>query len=147
MSYRLNEAGLNLIKSFESCRLTAYPDPGTGGDPWTIGWGTTGPNVYPGLQISQEQADQWLVEDVAKFEKCVERALAVRVTENQFSALVSLAYNIGCSALQGSTLMRLLNAGDDVGAADEFPKWNRSGGKVMAGLKRRRKTERALFML
>src|SRR3990167_4782932 len=142
----INQAGIDLIKSFESCRLTAYPDPGTGGEPYTVGWGHTGHGIYNGMQISQEQADLWLAEDVAKFETCVQKALAVNVTDNQFAALCSLAYNIGCGALQGSTLMRLLNAGDDLGAAEQFLRWDKSGGAVMAGLTRRREAERALFM-
>ncbi len=143
---KINEAGLNLIKAFESCRLQAYPDPGTGGEPWTIGWGTTGQNVYPGLQISQEQADLWLAEDVSKFEICVSKALTVPVTDNQFSAMCSLAYHIGCGAFQRSTMVRLINNGKDVKAADEFLRWNRSCGREMAGLTRRREAERALFL-
>ena len=144
---KINQAGLDLIKSFEQCRLTAYPDPGTGGDPWTIGWGTTGPNVYPGLQISQEQADLWLAADVAKFEECVDQVIMTPVTDNQFSALCSLAYNIGCGAFQKSTLVKDINAGDVAKAATEFERWNRAGGKELAGLTRRRRAERALFEL
>ena len=142
----INQSGIDLIKSFESCRLTAYPDPGTGGEPFTIGWGHTGHGIYLGMQISQEQADLWLDDDIAKFEKCVEKVIMVPVTENQFSACVSLAYNIGCGAFQGSTLIKMLNAGDDMGASNQFMRWNKSGGKVMAGLTSRREAERALFL-
>lgn len=143
---KINEEGLALIKSFESCRLTAYPDPGTGGEPFTVGWGHTGPEVFKGMIIPRDQADAWLAEDVAKFERCVERALTVKVTDNQFSACVSLAYNIGCVAFQRSTLVRLMNQGDEDKAADEFLKWNKSGGQVMRGLTRRREAERSLFL-
>lgn len=143
----INEAGVALIKRFEGCRLRAYPDPATSGAPWTIGYGTTGPNVYEGLQISQEQADMWLVEKLAEFEKCVNKVIFIPVTDNQFSACVSLAYNIGCRNFQGSTLVKKLNAGDDIGAADEFLKWNKAAGNVMAGLTKRREAERELFLL
>jgi len=143
---KTNQAGLDLIKQFESCRLIAYPDPGTGGDPWTIGWGTTGPNVYAGLQISQEQADLWLAEDVSRFEICVGKAIIVPVTDNQFAACVSLAYNVGCAAFQRSTLVKRINSEMFDEAAEQFMLWNRSGGKVMAGLTRRRAAERELFL-
>lgn len=142
---KTSEAGKALIQSFESCRLTAYPDPGTGGDPWTIGWGTTGPNVYPGLQISQEHADAWFAADVSEFEHCVEAALPA-VQEHEFSACVSLAYNIGCKAFAGSSVVRFINAGDMRAAADAFLLWNQAGGKVMNGLVQRRKEERAMFL-
>ena len=142
---RIGEKGAALIKSFEGCRLEAYPDPGTGGDPWTIGWGHTGPEVGPGLSISQQEADAYFVADVAKFERCVTGALLVDITQDQFDALCSFAYNVGCSAMAGSTLVKLLNNGDVEGAAQQFGRWNKAGGRAMAGLTRRREAERALF--
>ena len=142
---KINEAGLNLIKQFESCRLKAYPDPATGGEPITIGWGHTG-GVKLGDVITQAQADAWLLEDVAKFEQGVSELVKVSLSGNQYSALVSFAYNCGLANLKKSSLLRKLNAGDIMGAADEFPKWNRGGGRVLPGLVRRRKAERELFL-
>ena len=143
---KTNQQGVNLIKSFESCELAAYPDPGTGGNPWTIGWGHTGPEVTPGLVITQDEADALLAADLESFEAEVEAHLGVEPTGNQFSALVSFAYNCGVRNLVSSTLLRKLNAGDADGAATEFMRWNKAGGRVLAGLTRRRAAERDLFL-
>ena len=142
---KIAQAGKSLIQSFEQCRLSAYPDPGTGGEPITIGWGHTG-GVKLGDTCTQEEADSWFATDLASFEDCVNDALEKEPTQNQFDALVSLAYNIGCKAISGSTLVRLLNSGDIDGAASQFARWNKAGGKVMNGLTRRREAERALFV-
>ena len=147
---QISNNGIALIKRFEGCRLTAYPDPGTGGDPWTIGYGWTG-KVYgkpikPGMKIDDATADRLLRTGVVSFDQAVSKMLKVSVTQNQYDALVSLAYNIGTRALSTSTLMKKLNAGDVKGAADAFLRWNRSGGKVMAGLTNRRKAEREVFL-
>lgn len=150
----ISPKGLELIKSFESCQLTAYPDPATGGAPWTIGWGHTGPEVHPGLVWTQEQADQILADDLNKIEQAVSTLIKVAVSQNQFDALVSFAFNTGtdidadtiAEGLGDSTLLNKLNAGDFQGAADEFPKWDRGGGHVLRGLVRRRAAERALFL-
>jgi len=144
---KTNAAGIALIKSFESCRLTAYPDPGTGGDPWTIGWGHTGSDVRRGVTITQDRADALLAADLAKFEAAVNSMCSLPLTSNQFSALVSFAYNAGPDALRKSTLMRLVNSGDFHGAAQQFGLWTHSGSVVMPGLVRRRAAEAALFSL
>ena len=147
---QISNNGIALIKRFEGCRLTAYPDPGTGGDPWTIGYGWTGKvdgnPIKPGMKIDDATADRLLRTGVVSFDQAVSKMLKVTVTQNQYDALVSLAYNIGTRALSTSTLMKKLNAGDVKGAADEFLRWNRSGGKVMAGLTNRRKAEREVFL-
>lgn len=151
---KISTNGLNLIKSFESLELIAYPDPGTGGAPWTIGWGHTGAEVHPGLTWTQAQAEQALLNDVAQFERDVTELVKVEINQNQFDALVSFAFNVGsdidsddiAEGLGDSTLLKKLNAGDYDGAADEFPKWNKSGGKVLKGLTRRRAAERDLFL-
>jgi lysozyme len=147
---KTNAAGLSLIRQAEGLRLRAYPDPGTGGKPWTIGIGTT---VYPsgrpvqrGDTCTAQQADAYLAHDLQVFERAVAEMVRVPLTGNQFAALVSLAYNIGAQALRGSTLLRLLNAGDYAGAANQFPRWNRAAGRVLAGLTRRRAAERDLFL-
>ncbi|HBV1538851.1 TPA: lysozyme [Citrobacter freundii] len=142
--------GIALIKGFESCRLTAYPDPGTGGAPWTIGYGWTHPidgkPVKPGMTIDQETADRLLKTGLVSYENDVLKLVRVKLTKGQFDALVSFAYNVGSRALSTSTLLKKLNAGDIKGAADEFLRWNKAGGKVLNGLTRRREAERALFL-
>ena len=141
---KINAAGLQIIKESESCCLTAYPDPGTGGVPWTIGWGHTR-GVVQGMRITQHQADVYLLQDLEEAESFVKRTVTVPLNSNQFSALVSLAYNVG-SQLGSSTLWRKLNQGDYEGAAEEFPKWKFAGGSVLRGLVIRRDKERTLFM-
>lgn len=137
-----NEAGINLIKSFEGCRLTAYQDiVGI----WTIGYGDT-ENVHPGMVITQTEADNRLAKRLTPFETGVAACAKVPLTDNQFAALVAFAYNLGLHSLERSSLLAKLNDGDAAGAADEFLKWNRAGGKVVAGLTRRRTAERALFL-
>lgn len=143
---KINAAGLLLIKQFEGLSLTAYPDPGSGGDPWTIGYGHTGPEVHEGLTITQEQADAYLQQDLEGFEDCVQDIVDRNLTPNQFAALVSFAYNEGCGALATSTLMRLVNAGQFEQAANEFGKWISADGAVLPGLVRRRAAERDLFL-
>ena len=139
---------LALIKEFEGCYLEAYPDPGTGGDPWTIGWGATGPGIRPGVKWTQAQADERLAQDVDRFMAGVYHAInkaAITPSPAELGALTSLAYNIGLGAFQKSTLLRLYNAGEKAGAAAQFLRWNKAGGKIMRGLTRRREAEKALF--
>jgi lysozyme len=155
---RVTPAAIKHLHAFEGCarmrpdgRIDAYPDPGTGGDPWTIGWGSTGRDPFNGGQIrrgtvwTQAQADQRFREHLREFEDGVNAMIAAPTTQPQFDALVSLAYNIGLGALRASTLMRLHNAGDHAGAAAQFLRWNRAGGRVMAGLTRRREAEAAMY--
>lgn len=145
-----SEKGIRLIKQFEGCRLTAYPDPGTGGDPWTIGYGWTHPvdgkPVKRGMTIDQATADRLLKTGLVGYENDVLKVAKVKLTHGQFDALVSFAYNVGSRALSTSTLLKKLNDGDIKGAADEFLRWNKAGGKVLNGLTRRREAERALFL-
>lgn len=147
---QINAAGLALIKEFEGLRLTAYPDPGTGGHPWTIGIGTTvypnGRAVFRGDTCTEQQALEYLSHDLQTFEREVERMVLVPVNENQFSALVSFAYNVGPAALRKSTMLRFINAHRFADAAGEFARWNQAAGKVLPGLVRRREAERALFI-
>lgn len=143
---KLNQRGIDLIKSFEGCRLKAYPDPATGGEPWTIGWGHAGPEVHQGLVWTQQQADECLANDLAKFSSQIKPLIHFNLTDNQFSALISLAYNIGIGNFQHSTLLKLINVGVIAKAKDEFEKWDKAGGKEMPGLLRRRLAERTLFL-
>jgi lysozyme len=138
----INEAGLDLIKEFEGCRLEAYLCPA---GVWTIGWGRT-KGVYPHQTCTQQEADNWLKEDLWTYEDCVSRLINVTLTDNEYAALVSFAYNCGCGALQDSTMRRRLNAGEDKETVfrQELPKWVRGGGQVLPGLVRRRNAEIAL---
>ena len=131
-----------LIKSFEGLELVAYLCPA---DIWTIGYGHTG-NVKEGDSITKAEAEALLDKDLQTFRNGVKRLVKVPLNENQFGALVSFAYNIGLGSLQSSTLLKMLNAGDYTGAADQFLRWNKSGGKVLTGLVRRREAERAVFL-
>jgi lysozyme len=97
------EVALKLVKEFEGCKLKAYPDPGTGGDPWTIGWGSTGPGIKPGVVWTQKQADDRLAADVKKFGDSVKDSVTYPANPNQMGAMISLAYNIGLAAFRSST--------------------------------------------
>lgn len=146
-------ACIALVREFEGCAkrlpngmLQAYPDPGSGGDPWTIGWGATGPGINPATRWTQAQADERLERDVAAFAARVAKLLGTAVTtQHQFDALVCFAYNVGIENLSSSTLLRMHRAGDYAGAAGQFARWNKAAGKVMAGLSRRRAAEAALY--
>lgn len=138
---RINAAGLALIKSFEGSKLTAYKCPA---DVWTIGYGSTGSHVTPGKRITEAEAETLLLDDLERFEADVAKA-APRATDGQFAAMVALAFNVGLSAFGGSTLLKLHNAGDYAGAAAQFGRWDKAGGRVLAGLTRRRLAERMLY--
>jgi lysozyme len=144
----VNQATIDLIKRNEGCVLTAYPDPATGGDPWTIGFGHTGDDVSPGMVITDEQAEALLVKDLDKFETGVADLLDPNVTtsDNQYGAMVSLAYNVGLGNFEKSSVLRLHNTGDFAAAADAFLLWNKAAGRVMAGLDRRRHEERTFYL-
>lgn len=144
---KTSKSGINLIKSFEGKRLNAYDD---GVGVWTIGFGTikypNGVWVKKGDTCTEEQAEAYLKNDLVKFEDAINRLVKVQLTQNQFDALASFTYNLGETNLSSSTLLRKLNAKDYKGAADQFERWNKAGGKVMNGLTRRREAERNLFL-
>lgn len=144
---KTSKAGLDLIKRWEGCRLTAYQD---SVGVWTIGYGLTSAagliTVGKGLTITQKQADDYLVAALAKYEAAVSKAISRTMTQAQFDAFVSLCYNIGPGAFAGSTVVKRFNAGDIAGAADAILMWNKAGGKVLKGLENRRADERALFL-
>lgn len=141
---RYSKQGMALTEQFEGCRLVAYKPTPT--DPWTLGWGHT-LGVEEGATCSQDQADQWLMDDVADAENAVNRLVKIGLTQEEFDALVDFTFNVGVNAFQHSTLLAKLNDNDVQGAADEFEKWDMAGGQVVAGLLRRRNAERALFTL
>ncbi|WP_310634008.1 lysozyme [Paraburkholderia sp.] len=140
---KINSAGISLIKQYEGLFLITYADVvGV----LTIGYGHTGADVKPGLIITQTQADQLLDDDLARFEKGVSRLARVPLNPNQFSALVSFSFNLGLGNLGNSTLLRDLNRGDYAAAANQFPRWDRAGGRELPGLLKRRRAEQALFL-
>lgn len=140
----INEAGLDILKGFETLRLEAYDD-GTG--VITIGWGHTGKDVVLGQKITPERADELLIEDVKEAEEAVEQLVNVNISDNQFSALVVFVFNIGRGNFSGSTMLKMINLGEVVQAADEFDRWVRANGKVLGGLKLRRASEKELYLL
>ncbi|NJO76842.1 MAG: lysozyme [Leptolyngbyaceae cyanobacterium RM1_406_9] len=131
-----------MIKRFEGFRTQAYICPA--GVP-TIGYGST-LGVRMGDRITQQGAEELLQRDLVRFEQAVSDAVKVPLTSNQYSALVSFAFNVGIGAFQRSTLLKLLNQRNYQGAADQLLLWNKGGGRVLQGLVNRRQAERALFL-
>lgn len=140
---QINDAGLALLKEFEGCKLKAYKD---SVGVWTIGYGHTGDEVCDGMEIDQDAADELLRQDLEDKEDGVERLVKVEVSDNQFSALVCFAYNVGLGNLRSSLLLRCLNMHNPKDAGEQFLRWNKAGGRVLDGLTRRREAERALFL-
>jgi len=144
----LSPQGLDLIKQFEGFRAAPYLD--AVGIP-TIGYGAT---YYPGgirvrmsdPPLTEAHASALLESMVRPYEAAINDSVHVALAQQQFDALVSWAYNIGAESARKSTLVRLLNAGDYAAAADQFLRWNRAGGRELAGLTRRREAERGLFL-
>lgn len=138
----ISQAGIDAIKDYEGVRLKAYDD---GVGVWTIGVGHT-KGVKRGDEITMTQADEFLRTDLADAEKAVNTRVTVPLTQGQFDALVSFVFNLGSGAFMASTLLKKLNARDYDGAADEFLRWNKAGGRVLAGLVKRRISERIMFL-
>lgn len=145
MTRAVNQAGLDLIKDFEGLRLTAYPDPGTGGAPYTVGYGHTGPDVTPRTKITKAKAEELLIADLSSACHVVEQAVKVPLSDNQFAALVSFTFNCGAANFRSSTLLRRLNEGDYGCVPMQLARWNRAAGKVLPGLTRRRNAEAVLW--
>ncbi len=156
-SLRTGRAGVAIIKKFEGCArlrtdglVEAYPDPGTGSEPWTIGWGATGKDydgsghIGPGTVWTQAQCDERLERDLIRYARDVVDAIAGAPTsQTQFDAMVSFHYNTG--AIARATLTRKHIKGDHLGAMREFARWNKAGGRVLKGLVRRRAAEAKLY--
>ena len=145
---KVNNAGIQLIKSFEGCLLNAYLDsvkvP-------TVGYGATyyenGSKVKIGDKITQQRANELLAWHINDFAENVEKVITSELNDNQFSALVSFAFNLGVANLKKSTLLKKVNINpNDISIGTEFLKWNKAGGKVLGGLTRRRKAEYALYI-
>jgi len=143
---KTSQAGIDLIHSFESLKLKAYPDPGSkNGKPWTIGWGSTGLDIKEGTVWTKEQADARFAKKLAEVEASVSSAVKVPLNQDQFDALVSFTYNLGIGNLKSSTLLKMLNEGFYANAGLQLLRWDKNDGKVMAGLTRRRKAELKMF--
>lgn len=147
MSYMVSDRSRKLIRIFEGLKLEAYICPA--GVP-TIGYGHTGADVYLGMKITEEQAEQFLTKDINKFASLIAPMIRVPLTSDQFGALVCFSYNLGAGSLKTSSLLRKINSNDLKGAGDEFLKWNKArinGSLVeLKGLTRRRQAERTLFL-
>lgn len=132
-----------LVKEFEGLRLQSYICPA---GVWTIGYGHTR-GVKPGQKITEAQAEDLLRKDLDRYQVELANLVHVPVTQGQFIALMSWFYNLGNTrAVRDSTLLKLLNSGDYMGAANQFPRWNKSGKVVIDGLTRRREAERKMFL-
>jgi lysozyme len=144
----VNDNGIELIKAFEGWRAKAYRDPvGI----WTIGYGHTSmagePTVTAGLVITKQQGDEILRRDVALFARGVKKPLTVKLNDNQFSALVSFAYNVGLGAFKKSSVLKAVNTKNFDAVPSRLKLWNKAGYRVLPGLVRRRQAESDLFML
>lgn len=148
----VNQASIRLITEFEGFVPNWYPDPAHGWAVPTVGYGHTdaaGAPLYADTKnktFSKSEAIEMLRRDLGQYEEAVNKNVRVPLNQNQYGALVSFTYNLGAANLAKSTLVKKLNAGDYAGAAKEFQKWNKAGGKVLAGLTRRRESERQLFL-
>ena len=144
----INERGIEIVKSFEGLALLPYV---CAGGVISVGYGCTisrtgGPFNLDMEPITEAEADALLLRDLENAEGWVRRLIKTRLSENSFSSLVSFTFNVGAGALQRSILRMKLNREEYQGAADEFPKWRRAGGRILAVLVRRRAAERALFL-
>ncbi|PHM65723.1 lysozyme [Xenorhabdus sp. KJ12.1] len=142
----ISDKGLECIKQYEGLKLKAYPDPATGGIPWTIGYGHI-KGVRKGDVITEQQAEAFLHDDLQPVYTTLRRLVKVPLSQSQFDALCSFIFNCGSGNFSGSTLLKKLNQSDYTGAAAEFSRWNKAAGKVMRGLDNRRTSERQMFLL
>lgn len=167
---------VRFIAREESFREWAYPDPGSElakrtrglvwgfrpaadviaglpvdirdlpGDPWTVGYGATGPDIGPHTRWAKDHAERWLTERVTRDADRVNALVKVQLAEHQLTAVLSFVYNVGLGAFSDSTLLRMINRGNFAGAADQFLRWVYSGGERMRGLETRRQREREIFL-
>lgn len=138
---KISQQGIDLIKHFEGCRLTAYQD---SVGVWTIGYGST-MGVHKGQTITQEEAEARLLTDLEPVYKCLYDKIFVLLDQYQYDALCSWIFNLGCGNFMSSTLRRLINEGDFIAAQREFGRWIHAGGQVLPGLVKRRAAEAAMF--
>ena len=134
--------GIALIKKFEGCKLKAYQ---CSADVWTIGYGHTG-GVVEGDEITQQEADEILEEDLFEFEKYVHKHVNTPLDQNQFDSLVAWMFNLGPTNLRESTLLMRINSNNFSDVPHQIKRWNKAGGKVLDGLVRRREAEALLWL-
>jgi len=150
MSRHINQESVDLIKAFESLYLKAYQ---CSADVWTIGYGTTSTKagghddgtIYDGMTITEDEAEEYLRQDLEYFEKVVSKAVTTKINDGMFGALVSFAFNCGEGNLRSSTLLKRVNSGDWDDVPDQFLRWNKAKGKTLNGLTRRRASEARLW--
>lgn len=140
---RTSAAGIAHIKHFEGCKLKSYY---CIAGRCTIGYGHTGPDVKPGMVITEERAEELLRQDLAKAEKAVADLVKVPLTQGQFDSLVDLIFNVGRDAIAKSTLLKLLNQREYGKAAEQLMRWVHSGSAVVSGLQRRRLAAREMWI-
>lgn len=138
----LSAAGLAAVVSHEGLSYRAYPDPATGGAPWTICYGHTGPEVRPGMVATQAQCDRWLAQDLKKAQDIVTSTSKVPLQQGELDAYTSFVFNVGGGNWRSSTLLKLLNQGKRKEACDQLPRWIYANKREMNGLKTRRYAER-----
>lgn len=143
----LSVAGILHIQNSEGLKLQSYPDPGTGGAPWTICYGHTGPEVIPGLRVTKEQCELWLYQDVSNAELVVQKAIKRPIKQGEYDAMVSFVYNVGPANYRSSTLLRKFNQGDRHGSCHQYPLWKYANKRVLEGLVTRRFKERDMCLL
>ena len=136
----INQAGIDLIKRWEGLRLEAYICPAGVA---TVGYGSTGEHVYLGMTITEQEAERLLRLDLQRFEDSVSKSVKVTLTDNEYAALCSFSFNVGCGAFETSTLLRRLNAGEakERVFSEELPRWSRANGQTLQGLLNRRNAE------
>tara|TARA_R100001377_G_C3171867_1_gene103372 strand:+ start:554 stop:991 length:438 start_codon:yes stop_codon:yes gene_type:complete len=137
----ISKEGIDLIKKFEGCELTAYR---CSANVLTIAYGRI-KGVKEGDTCTKEQAEEWLHEELIEYESYINDMVEVSLLQNQFDALVSWVYNLGPSNLKSSTLLKVLNSGEYKSVPEQIKRWNKAGGKVLEGLTRRRQAEALLF--
>ena len=143
--FKINFEDTKIIRDFEGHSLKAYPDPATGGKPWTISYGLTGNWVHKGLEITEEESIKKFMEYINHFCEQLDSVIRVRLNKNQYIAVLSFTWNVGIGNLKASRLLKKINFRDFKGASEQFLLWTKANGKEMAGLVRRRKAEKELF--
>ncbi len=141
----LSLSGAQQIASHEGWELTAYPDPATGGAPWTICRGHT-KGVYRGMRATPEQCERWYAEDLYVAEKAVQRLVTVPLRQGQYDAYTSFVFNVGAGNFQSSTMLKLVNQGQWVQSCQQFPRWKYANKQVLRGIVKRRYEEQALCL-
>ena len=140
---KINAAGIAIIKESEGLRLKAYRCPA---GVWTIGYGSTGHDVYEGLEITADEAEARLSAAIERLAAFISNLVPIGISDNMFSALCSFVYNVGQAAFKKSTMLKLILAGEPAAAADQFDRWVYAGGEKLPGLVTRRAREKKLFL-